>query len=401
MDEPTEAPWSPKGPTHSLHCDGPPLRQAFTVARACSRRAYLPVPRRPPPPPRTGRGFHGSCAVLHRMRWRSGSTVIPKIPPVRFPAVLSVLVPLADLCRRAAGTACRYTSLTQAGDHRVACSAQVSSQYAVGNFRGCGPAGTGPCSPHPRNRPLHRLTAKAVDSARRASGRCGLVDLLPLGLGCTTRLPDRGPPAVRPGRTREGSEDGQGPYVSVVAGPAGQRGPFQVMRRRRRSHEDVHRPSTEEILEALDLLPGPGEEERIALAIDANRCALRGGAARTSAADLRAMLEQMESAGTVRRFAPDSLDRPQSGPRWWSAARARQQAEERRTAAERASDVGTKPTSARGRHEAEIAEISEALQEERARGGSPLKRAVDATLEANERTYQEYRRRSGGEGGAN
>ncbi|MFG2721730.1 hypothetical protein ACGFW5_26090 [Streptomyces sp. NPDC048416] len=170
------------------------------------------------------------------------------------------------------------------------------------------------------------------------------------------------------------------------------------MRRRRLDHEDAHQPSEEEILEALDLLPCPDREDRIALAIDANRCALKGDAPRTSAHALRAMLEQMESDGTVRRFAPGTLDLPQLGPRWWSVARARQEAEERQTAAGRASDTDTKPTPAQRRREAEFAE---ARQEERDGGGSPLKRAVDATLEANERRYRECRRRSGGEGGAN
>ncbi len=171
-----------------------------------------------------------------------------------------------------------------------------------------------------------------------------------------------------------------------------------MVARWRRGHEDVHQPSVEEILEVMDLLPGPEREDRIALAIDANRYALRGDAPRTSTADLRVMLEQLESEGTVRRFAPGTLDLPQFGPRWWSAARARQKDEERQAAAGRSSDADVKPLPTRGRRGAEI---SEALREERTNGGSPLKRAVDATLEANRRRYQEYRRRSGGEGGAN
>ncbi|MEU9192733.1 hypothetical protein [Streptomyces hundungensis] len=170
------------------------------------------------------------------------------------------------------------------------------------------------------------------------------------------------------------------------------------MRRRRPDHEDVHQPSAEEILEALDLLPGPDGEDRIALAIDANRCALKGNAPRTSAATLRAMLEQLETEGTVQRFAPRTYDPPEFGPRWWSAARAREEAEERQAEAERAADADAKLKPVQRRRQAEMAE---ALQEERARGGSPLKRAVDATLEANAHMYREYRRRSGGEGGAN
>ncbi|MFD3869535.1 hypothetical protein [Streptomyces sp. NPDC058623] len=148
----------------------------------------------------------------------------------------------------------------------------------------------------------------------------------------------------------------------------------------------------------MDLLPRPEGEDRIALAIDANRCALRGDAPRTSAAALRVMLEQMKNEGLVRCFAPGALDLPQFGPRWWSAAKARQRDEERQAAAARPLDADVKPMPAQGRREAEI---SEALQEERAGGGSPLKRAVDATLEANRHKYQEYRRRSAGEGGAN
>ncbi|WP_280919298.1 hypothetical protein [Streptomyces sp. SPB4] len=148
----------------------------------------------------------------------------------------------------------------------------------------------------------------------------------------------------------------------------------------------------------MDLLPGPEGEDRIVLAIDANRCALRGDAPRTSAAALRAMLEQMENEGTVRRFAPGALDLPRFGPRWWSVARARQRDEERQAAAGQPLDSDAKLLRAQGRRETQI---SEDLQEERASGGSPLKRAVDATLEANRRRYQEYRRRSGGEGGAN
>ncbi|GAA0324809.1 hypothetical protein GCM10010302_74940 [Streptomyces polychromogenes] len=148
----------------------------------------------------------------------------------------------------------------------------------------------------------------------------------------------------------------------------------------------------------MDLLPGPEGEDRILLAIDANRCALRGDAPRTSTAALRAMLEKMENEGTVRRFAPGARDAPQFAPRWWSAARARQRDEEPPAAAGQPLDPDAKPLRAQGRREAQI---SEALQEERASGGSPLKRAVDATLEANRRRYQEYRRRSGGEGGAN
>ncbi|MET3987880.1 hypothetical protein [Streptomyces sp. PvR034] len=171
-----------------------------------------------------------------------------------------------------------------------------------------------------------------------------------------------------------------------------------MARWRRLGHEDSHQPSAEEILEVMDLLPSPEGEDRIVLAIDANRCALRGDAPRTSAAALRTVLEQMEREGMVRRFAPGTLDLPQFGPRWWSEARARQRDEERQAAAERRRDAAVQPMPAQGRREAEI---SEALREERASGGSPLKRAVDATLEANRRRYQEYRRRSGGEGGAN
>lgn len=170
------------------------------------------------------------------------------------------------------------------------------------------------------------------------------------------------------------------------------------MRQRRLGQEDAHQPSAEEILEVMDLLPGPEREDRIVMAIDANRCALRGDAPRTLAAALRAMLEQMENEGTVRRFAHGALDLPQFGPQWWSAARARQRDEERQAAAGQPLDSDAKPLRAQGRREAQI---SEDLQEERASGGSPLKRAVDATLEANRRRYQEYRRRSGGEGGAN
>lgn len=171
------------------------------------------------------------------------------------------------------------------------------------------------------------------------------------------------------------------------------------MRRRKRWDEATYRPTSKEVLEVLELMLAPTSLEGIALAVDANRRAFRGGLSRTSASALLAVLEQLEQQGVVEARESGSL-LPGAGPMWWSVDRweeRRRQEEERQAAADEAAADRAKLRAAQWRTGPEI---SEALREERAKGGSPLKRAVDATREENDRMYKEHQRRMLGEGGA-
>jgi hypothetical protein len=186
------------------------------------------------------------------------------------------------------------------------------------------------------------------------------------------------------------------------------------MGRGKRESDTPYRPTPQEVLDVLETMAKPTGAGTITLALDLKRGALRRRVflrrpARTSPAAVEAALVELERQGVVRSEESRSLlrgvDLLGGGPVWgtgamWERERRRtedQQGREQRQSAAWRQEIAR--VEHRGQWRSEAAG-SAGTRSGRDNGGSPLRKAVDATRAENERRYDEWQRRRAGEGGA-